>query len=334
MRAAEELRVRWLSLIPLVIMRPSMYAATGRETRLLADRLLTDLCFLDDRDGDAAREQSRLSQTYGARGVAGPFEVLFGSRRCQAEVAAAYAEVFRRLGYLPVDSPVSGDQWQEMATGLRERFEGRDVTQDEAVSILGKPSLVVDRRVLCYAPADPASGWLFVDCHAAHGSGPLVRSVRLSGQDVVGSGPILTRYGATLRRRAQADAPATPAVRLELSKNTVVPGEIITYTVVNDGDDRLMFGLRNRFEHYSDDGWQPVVLPRTRDGRKIVIPAVGFNVFAGEHRPRKMLVPRELRPGSYRLTKDLSVADSRGVSRETISIRSEFTVEASGNAEQ
>jgi hypothetical protein len=72
---------------------------------------------------------------------------------------------------------------------------------------------VIDRKVLCYVPEDPAAGWLFTDCHAEQarrynvGRGgytadrdaePLIRSVRLSGQDFE-SGLILTLYGKTLR---------------------------------------------------------------------------------------------------------------------------------------
>jgi hypothetical protein len=100
-----------------------------------------------------------------------------------------------------------------MTSELRDRFEDRDVTQDGARGLLGEPSLVIDRKVLYYVPEDPAAGWLFIDCHAEQarrynvGRGgyaadrdaePLIRSVRLSGQDFE-SGLILTLYGKTLR---------------------------------------------------------------------------------------------------------------------------------------
>lgn len=77
-----------------------------------------------------------------------------------------FAEVFHRLGYLSVGKLVSGDRWQEMTSGLRDRFEACDVTQDGARGLPGEPSLVIDRKVLCYVPEDPAAGWLFIDCHA------------------------------------------------------------------------------------------------------------------------------------------------------------------------
>ncbi len=117
------------------------------------------------------------------------------------------------LGYLPIGNPVSQSRWQEITGGLRERVEDRDVRRSEAERVLGQPSLLVDRTVLCHTPDDPAAGWLFVDCQAERVSryeadrgrytaerdtDPLVRAVRLSGADF-GAGLILTRYGKTLR---------------------------------------------------------------------------------------------------------------------------------------
>lgn len=212
MRSAEDLRSRWLELIPAIMSRTGMYASSGREMQIIADQVLADLCFLDDRDADWQQARRRL-QSYGKRGVTGPFEALFGSPRCQAEVASVYAEVFHRLGYLDIDHPVSQQRWQELTGSLRECFEDRDVRRSEAEQILGPPGLVVGRTVLCYAAADPALGWLFVDSHAedvrrydvGHGrytadydTDPLIRSVRLSGPDFE-AGLILTLYGKTLR---------------------------------------------------------------------------------------------------------------------------------------
>jgi hypothetical protein len=212
MRSAEDLRKRWLELIPAVIGRVGMYAASGREMQIIADRLLADLCFLDDRDADAEQERRQL-QSYGKRGVPGPFEALFGSPRCQAEVASVYAEVFHRLGYLAIDHPVNPQRWQELTGRLREWFEDRDVRRSQAEQLLGPPSLVADRRVLCYAAANPALGWLFIDAYAedvrrydaGHGrytadydTDPLIRSVRRSGPDFE-AGLILTLYGKALR---------------------------------------------------------------------------------------------------------------------------------------
>jgi hypothetical protein len=88
------------------------------------------------------------------------------------------------------------------------------VRRSEAETLLGPPSLIVDHgTVLCYAPDDPAAGWLFVDSpvvpvrryQAGEGSYtiddetvPLVRSLRLSSRPFE-DGLILTLYGKVLR---------------------------------------------------------------------------------------------------------------------------------------
>jgi hypothetical protein len=211
-RSVEELRARWLALIQAFMARTGMYATTGHEMQLLASGLLDDLCFLDDRDADSALARQRV-YSYGKLGVAGPFEALFGRPRCQAEVAGVYAEIFHRLGYLTVDHTIGQPRWDELTGGLRAQFEDRDVRRSEAQTLLGAPSLIVDRgTVLCYAADDPAAGWLFVDSPAeyvrryepGHGytadldADPLVRSLRLSSQPFE-NGLILTLYGKVLR---------------------------------------------------------------------------------------------------------------------------------------
>jgi hypothetical protein len=138
---------------------------------------------------------------------------MFGSPCCQAEVASVYAEVFHRLGYLAVDHSIGDLRWRELAGSVRDWFEDRDVRRSQARQLLGPPSLVVGRAVLCYAASDPAAGWLFVDCHTEQvrsyeaGRGryrvdtdadPLVRSLRWSGQKFE-AGLVLTLYGKVLR---------------------------------------------------------------------------------------------------------------------------------------
>src|SRR5260370_9866419 len=83
--------------------RTGMYARDGREMETVADQLLRDLCFLEERDSDYEQARERL-RGYGQLGVHGPFTSMFGSvRSCSAEVASVYAEVFHRLGYPAVD---------------------------------------------------------------------------------------------------------------------------------------------------------------------------------------------------------------------------------------
>jgi hypothetical protein len=99
-----------------------------------------------------------------------------------------------------------------LTTAVHDRFGDSDVRRSEIVAEFGEPSLVVDRRVLCYVPTE-STGWAFVDCWAesqtsyAPGKGsfevnvdedPLVREFRLPAEDFE-SGLYLTLYGKVLR---------------------------------------------------------------------------------------------------------------------------------------
>jgi hypothetical protein len=176
---------------------------------------------------------------YGKLGVAGPFEAVFGDEcTFTAEVASIFAEYFHRLGYLTVEHLIDGDRWERL-NELRSQFEEHDVRLSEVVEQIGKPSLVVDRRVLCYAPDTMETGWVFFDCWEKHvmeyrtGEGfgarwnddPLLRNIRMPAGTFEDS-LILTLYGKVLRwgpgwwiqhQSARGDS-APPGVRDQLGK--------------------------------------------------------------------------------------------------------------------
>jgi hypothetical protein len=121
------------------------------------------------------------------------------------------------------------------------------------------------------------------------------------------------------------EAAAMPAARLELSKNVVAPGDEITHTIVNDGQAGLSFGVGYGIEERTADGWRPLSM-------QMAFAAVGLSVSPGQRSsPIETHIPGGLRPGQYRLTKDLRVLDSRGApmpkAAGEIWIRSEFAVE-------
>jgi hypothetical protein len=211
MRSAADLRQRWLDTLPMMVTRPGMWASDGQAFDVLARRLIEDLCFLDERERDRDDVHAVL-RSYGKLGVAGPFIAMFGKdRNCVAEIASVFAEQFHRLGYLRTERRLDAGEWDQLTTDLPERFRDQDVRRSEVEAGFGSPSLIVDKRVLCYAPAD-MSGWIFFDCFAEHhneyvpGSGyqwrrdddPLVRAVRRPAADFE-SGLILTLYGKVLR---------------------------------------------------------------------------------------------------------------------------------------
>lgn len=210
MRSALELKNKWLAELPLIMARTGMYAMNGTHVQDVCRRLLDELCFLDERDDGYWRD---LMDRYGSLGVQGPFLEMFGrDRNCTAEVASVFAEQFHRLGYLAVDRTLDEADWLAFTTAVRERFGTTDVRRSEIVAEFGEPSLVVDRRVLCYVPGD-SSGWAFVDCwteyqrsyvpgegtyDTARDDDPLVREFRLPA-DTFESGLHLTLFGKVLR---------------------------------------------------------------------------------------------------------------------------------------
>jgi hypothetical protein len=210
MRSADNLRERWRKTIRSIMKRPAMFATTGREMEVLILQIMGDLCYLDNRDADYERACLSL-HIYGSQGVCGPFQKVFNTTHCYAEVAAAYAEIFHQFGYLEV-AEIPDLVWSKTFSNMRAWFDGRDLRRSEAQELLGVPSLVIDEgSVLCYAPIDPVAGWLFVDCPAQSTTryqegefitstdpDPLVRSLRHSGEPFE-DGLTLTLYGKVLR---------------------------------------------------------------------------------------------------------------------------------------
>lgn len=190
-----------------------MWTSSGQAFDVMARGLLADLCFLDEREPDQDAVHAVL-RSYGKLGVAGPFIAMFGKdRTCVAEVASVFAEQFHRLGYLQLTRLLDANEWDHLNAGLLRRFDGQDVRRSEVEASYGPPSLIIDKRVLCYAPAD-MPGWLFFDCFEDHGPGEyvpgagryewrrnddlLVRAVRRPAPDFE-AGLILTLYGKVMR---------------------------------------------------------------------------------------------------------------------------------------
>ena len=194
--------------------RPGMYATHGRELQGVAQGLLDDLCFIDERDNDAEAVGAALHR-YGKLGVAGAFEAVFGGD-CSyvAEVASIFAEEFHRLGYLEVGRRLSMSDWESVCDGLRDTFEELDVRQSEVTQRLGEPTLVVDKRVSCYVSEQADSAWLFFDFwedpaviyepgegrfgRVGPNDDPLLRDIRVPGESFDAS-LVLSLYGKVLR---------------------------------------------------------------------------------------------------------------------------------------
>jgi hypothetical protein len=87
--------MRWLQLIPLIIDRVGMYAATGREMQIVAEQLLADLTFLDGREGDWERARREL-RCYGKRVRSGRQQALADRRAHAMSEPAVLRDLERR----------------------------------------------------------------------------------------------------------------------------------------------------------------------------------------------------------------------------------------------
>jgi hypothetical protein len=232
MRSADEIRERKLGELQTMIRSSGMWAGDGRSMQTIAQSALEDLAFIDGRSIDYPALCGGL-QFYGKLGVVGAFDAVFGAE-CSyvAEVASVFAQLGVALGYIEPDRRLVELEWRSLTSRARDTFEDADVRLSEVLSQLGEPSLVVDKRVLCYA-GQSARDWIAFDCweppitryrvadegwrggvHSEWVDDPLLRDVRVPA-DTFADSLVLTTYGKVLRwgpgwwldHAAKTDAP-------------------------------------------------------------------------------------------------------------------------------
>jgi hypothetical protein len=211
-RSNEELRARFLDTVAHALRRPGMFAIHDVDLDRFFGRLFADLCFLDGADDREEGVRNALTW-YGQMGVAGPFRAAFGrDGDFRGEVASVWAEILTTSGYCtiagsPVDMP-----WESLLDTVTE-FDEQDARASDVRDRLGQPTLVIDDRVYCYAPADYHLPWVFCDFvfdrreAYVYGTGrndesfdpdPLLRNVRVPS-DTFRDGLVLTAYGKLVR---------------------------------------------------------------------------------------------------------------------------------------
>lgn len=162
-----------------------MYASTAGEADVLMWMLLADLqelYGLEDRNGARACVRAAPGarwNEYGVREITRWFND--PTRRCVAEVMSIYAEAAAKLGLLETEQRYDADAWVRAGFVDGKRFRGVELYRDQVSDTVGPPSLVVDRRVYCYAPTDEAGGWAFLDFEQWQGAdhNPRLLDVRL-----------------------------------------------------------------------------------------------------------------------------------------------------------
>lgn len=92
MRTAEEFRTRQIELLPLALQRPGMLCGSGESADLYYSTILSDLCWIDDRESDFATVGRNL--LHGCRRAFGQcyFQQLSVPDHFGNEIASTYAQ--------------------------------------------------------------------------------------------------------------------------------------------------------------------------------------------------------------------------------------------------
>lgn len=203
MPSLEGLRGRLIEELEGVCVRTGMYASTTGHADGLCWQVLKQLAYIDDcEESYAVKLHSHMEADFGALGPAAMGDWFLDGWRPKlsgpAEVVAWYAELAAGFRWTAVPR-VSAEEWEQLL-GAATAPGGLDGwTAERLVADLPRPSLIVDRRVHCYAPSDEGR-WAFIDVTEVgppweHGGAP-VRSIRLPGDVRMLDRTILTDTGA------------------------------------------------------------------------------------------------------------------------------------------
>lgn len=171
----EELRERLVARFELMCRRTSMYVPDARAAEVFCRELLEVLAYVDNCEQEytqaLARRRNDDFGSVGAESMGGWF--MDGMVQVEghdvavlatggAEVAAWYAELAALFGWLDLPR-LSTDDLGSVVAALSDP-DGIDTwTRGRLVAELPAASVVVDRTVHCYAPAEPDGRWVFVD---------------------------------------------------------------------------------------------------------------------------------------------------------------------------
>ncbi|MBB2923224.1 hypothetical protein [Cellulomonas cellasea] len=175
MPSLEELRERLVGRFQQMCHRTGMYVPDARAAEVFCYEHFEVLSYIDDCEQAYEQEMTRRRRDdFGPMGAESmlrwfaPGEVrVDGHDRTvrstgNAEVAAWYAELAALFGWLDVPR-LSADDLAAVVSALSDP-DGIDTwTRGRLVTELPAASIVVNRRVHCYAPPQPDARWVFVD---------------------------------------------------------------------------------------------------------------------------------------------------------------------------
>ena len=199
MRDAGEIRQHFLELLNHALPRLSMY---GDEQTAL--HFLNHLAFIDEREDDLESLLDGLTKrgaAISATRVSGAFQQVTGHQATEKEIASVYAEVAFQMGYLDVGRLLSGSEFANLKSGLRDYCRDHDLTTSEVKERFGDPSWFTGTNpvwpcVYLYISEEPEFGsvafdfWNEIDydeqttaVNGRFGDIPALRNVRIHGND-------------------------------------------------------------------------------------------------------------------------------------------------------
>ena len=191
-------------------MRTGMYASTTGHADALCWQVLKHLAYIDDcEESYTVTLRRHLEADFGALGPVVMGDWFFDGWRPKhsgpAEVVAWYAELAAGFGWTAAPR-ASAEEWEQLLEAATAPAGLDGWTAERLVADLPRPSLIVDRRVHCYAPPDEGR-WVFIDATEVgppwdHGGAP-VRSIRLPGDGRMLDRTILTGTGSQQRASAK-----------------------------------------------------------------------------------------------------------------------------------
>ncbi len=193
------------------LQRPRLFHTGSADQAVHWYRQLKLLAWIDERDGVAEAERSRLARTQ----LLHPPEQVDGAamalRRAmpdvsdvEPEAASVWAEAAFRAGYLELDRVLGEPQIDELLGSMGELWLRRERDSLAIIEQFGEPSLVLGGTSM---PGRATTGVLVYAsnrrwvCFDFDGEPPRLRSVRRLGEPWEAGGLVLTAFGKTLTRR-------------------------------------------------------------------------------------------------------------------------------------
>lgn len=171
MRSAEQFHGHQVEKLAGALQRPGMCCGHGRYADLYFSNLLSDLCWLDERETAFAKVVQELLT--GCMRVYGQFlfQHLSIPDQFVNEIGSTYAEAAFRLGYYAPERLLSETEFNEIRNSIDGWLFTSDHTETEILSRFGKPTHVVLgglTTVHCYGCCDQTKNWVYLDYSRCH----------------------------------------------------------------------------------------------------------------------------------------------------------------------